>query len=1035
MGFAWAAAIAGTGTVSCTGTTTVTGTGTNFGSAGSAARLGGTIIVGGVTKTITAIASTTSLTTDTAFGTFTGQAYTCNREIVQTGADTMGTSLGVVTGFNVTNRGDQLRTFDARGNDLTINGVLTVDSTTGQLRNDTTTGALKVLSTASASAELKITGRKVAANNGPFPYAGLDWLGVNGAKIMQLQGTATYPAKLTLQDACIRYGADWITTNSGQYSTITTEGEICWILCGNGTGTNQARLRMDNTTATVNFTAKKTYVGVWLNFGVPQISLKGYTPLNTDGPEINMNSVSVAQRIPIEDYDTTYVVPNYYANSQIVLYGGAWVRLINNLKGTNINYFSQNASASAENVLEFSRKITGTAQDSAGNLLSDGTLYYQPVGSNVANIRPKGVTTDVTFSLTQQVATFVAGVATSEFVYAWGYDATGGVKTTYNYFCTGTTKGAETHTVYSSRYGYDKQPALVTLAGNSEAAETFVHASLPTTDKVIANAAAIAGVTFNFTTKTWTNALGSTLTVQQIYDAYQYQLNQTANLQKPDECVVSGSLRNWVGWTGVNNGTITGGTDDLKIGSTSITGSGTITALYQIGASPSARLTLEGPTDTSIRVSTNTGAEYDFASDVDATYVEYFAPGKIGTWTWIAERLGKQRQSGTFTPGVGGDFAESLIWLDDLGLTETSAAVLAAITDFGDPNEVLNYAAYWRTTQAGIAINKISKDGNAVSWGDANVNWVASAAVPLAYDAATNTFTAVTTGHVAGTTLFSHRTTGLMTFGAGTNFNTAFKDVDGLRVSVTGINPQGFTVTGHLRYRKQGTTTWTNTTYTANTITLLMEEAIYDVQVRCPGYDWKTTEVDAAKTLLLDVGLQYQVSANNTPQYTMPFNAVLEAIFSYDPTSMQVAVANTTGGILQPGFAELYQATQRIMHLSGLVWTWSNPIKANATSQKIIIPNGNPLQMFLTAASNASVKLTCPVIHEDSGQSADDRVRGNASGYSIILGSPATAESAGLQAAIVADILAATLKANIIQVNDVPVTGTGAEGDEWGPSA
>lgn len=429
-----------------------------------------------------------------------------------------------------------------------------------------------------------------------------------------------------------------------------------------------------------------------------------------------------------------------------------------------------------------------------------------------------------------------------------------------------------------------------------------------------------------------------------------------------------------------------------------------IKGIYQSGTKTSARLTLEGPTDTSVRVSTNTGAEYDFASDIDAAYVEYFGPGKTGTWSWIAERLGYQRQSGTFTPGVGGDFAESLIWLQDLGLTEANAAVLAAITDFGDPNDVLNYAAYWRTTQAGIAVNKISKDGNAVSWGDANVNRVASAAVPLAYDAATNTFTAVTTGHEAGSTLFSHRTTGLMTFGEGTNFNTAFKDVDGLRVSVTGLNPQNFTLTGHLRYKKRTDTTWTTTTYTSNTITLLMEEAIYDVQVRCPGYDWKTTEVDAAKTLLLDVGLQYQVSANNTPQFTMVYDAVLEAIFSYDASAMQVAVDNATGAILQPGFAELYRATQRIMHIPALVWTWSNPIKANATSQKIIIPTGNPLQMFLTAPSNSSVKLTCPVIHEDSGQSADDRVRGNASGYSIILGSPATAESAGLASQIISGL-------------------------------
>ena len=34
-----------------------------------------------------------------------------------------------------------------------------------------------------------------------------------------------------------------------------------------------------------------------------------------------------------------------------------------------------------------------------------------------------------------------------------------------------------------------------------------------------------------------------------------------------------------------------------------------------------------------------------------------------------------------------------------------------------------------------------------------------------------------------------------------------------------------------------------------------------------------------------------------------------------------------------------------------------------------------------------------------------------------------------------AEITATTLNANIVQVNDVPVSGTGAEGDEWGPSA
>ena len=227
-------------------------------------------------------------------------------------------------------------------------------------------------------------------------------------------------------------------------------------------------------------------------------------------------------------------------------------------------------------------------------------------------------------------------------------------------------------------------------------------------------------------------------------------------------------------------------------------------------------------------------------------------------------------------------------------------------------------------------------------------------------------------------------------------------DVNGSRASVTGLNPLGLSVTWNLRWKKLAASTWTTATGTGNNTQIVVDQDTYTVQARVPGYDWKTVEFDTALALSLDISLQYQVSSNNTPQYTMPYSEALEAIFSYDAASMQVAVANTTGGILQPGFAELYQATQRIMHLPALVWTWTNPVKANSTSQKIIIPTGNPLQMFLTATSNASVKLTCPVIHEDSGQSADDRVRGNASGFSIILGSPATAESAGLQASIVA---------------------------------
>lgn len=245
--------------------------------------------------------------------------------------------------------------------------------------------------------------------------------------------------------------------------------------------------------------------------------------------------------------------------------------------------------------------------------------------------------------------------------------------------------------------------------------------------------------------------------------------------------------------------------------------------------------------------------------------------------------------------------------------------------------------------------------------------------------------------------------TGRLTVNGSIDF--PFEDVDGLRVTVTGLDPEAFGITWFLRHRPTGGSTWTNVSGTGDTALILLTAGTYDVQVRAPGYDWESAlSLNTDESLSLNAALRYQVSANNTPQYTMIYDAVLEAIFAFDPVAEKVSVTNETGLIIQPGFAELYQATQRIQHIPSLVWTWTAPVTANATSQKILIPTGNPISMYLTDDSNATVKITCPVIHADTGQSADDRVRGNPAGYSIILGSPATAESAGLASQIISSL-------------------------------
>jgi hypothetical protein len=725
MAFARTTAVAGVGTVSCSGTTTVTGVGTAFAfaiggaPATTAPRVGGTITVGGVTKTITAIASATSLTVDSAFGTFSAQAFTCQTGITQTGTDTMNLSLGAATGFTITNRGDLYRTFDVGGQDLFIEGTLTVESRVAQLRNDGSCSNRFEVRGSATGGEIIFNGRKAAAANAPFPYPGFDWQGQNGQKVMKLVSTnVLYPAKFTMVDACVRYGADWLTTDLNNFSTITTSGDICWILCARGTGTGQARLRQDNTTASINFTATKTYVGVWLNFGVPQTSLAGYTPVDTDGPEINLSSVSVASRVLIENYVTTYILASYYTGAQIVLYGSAWTRLKNNLLGTNIVWRSVAAVSGRFNVLEFSKQITIRAQDTAGNLLSDGYMYYQPVGANVGGVRAKGITSDITFDLTQQAVATVSGAATSEFVYAWDWANSSANENTYAYFCTGTTKGAETHVFYSSRYGYDKQSATVSLVGNGAATPTFVHVSLPTTDKVIANAAAITGVTFNFSTKTITNT--GTITVQQMYDAYQYQLNQVANLQQPNECTVASGQTYYVGWTINNSGTINAGASLTTLRAETITNTGNIFAIYQSAAGTSTTFQFQGvTTGTSLVIYDASGVTKYFQQEVTTagTYSYYIAPGTAGTYTWAIEKYGSKRESGSFAANTGGLLFYVPAYAEDVGITQATKATVAGYTTLETNSKVYDYIAYSRLSEQFIKLGQIlTRSGTSLEW-------------------------------------------------------------------------------------------------------------------------------------------------------------------------------------------------------------------------------------------------------------------------------------------------------------------------------
>ena len=637
------------------------------------------------------------------------------------------------------------------------------------------------------------------------------------------------------------------------------------------------------------------------------------------------------------------------------------------------------------NSLKFPRTVTMSFKDSAAAALTNVTLYIRSGATSLINAVQAGdysaltqaliLTWTTTTGLYRVCDSFTDTISQVAQIRKYGY--------------------IEQSTSYSLNLAVYSQPFFmlndVTLASISES-----------------TAAAITTAGINWSTKTITPT--ADLSFDQINARIAWELAQTTNSSQSDPRTFNGSVMTLAtGWSlVVNTGrTISAGSYLSKVVIPTITNNGAITGLYETTTGPSSRLTFSGLVNSSTYVADNTTAQYDYQSNKTGSFVDYFAPGKTGTWSWISTREGYNYQSGTFTPATGGDFTAPTTWVQNTSLIITDPAVLAAYTNLSDVNMQNDYFAYWTTLNAGIPYAaKVYKDGTALNYGNADVYFSNTASVPLAYDLATNKFTvkAVTVGQ--GSTLFSIKTTGTVTAQSGTTINIAYQDASGLRANIFNLDPEGFNETWYLRYKKNSGGAWTNVSGTGNTSTVLMDVALYDVQVRSPGYDWKTLQIDTAKTQILDAALSYQVSSTNVPQWDMSYDVALANAFQYDSVSMKVAVTNTTSAIIQPGFAELYRATQRIQHLPDLVWTWTNPVTANSSTQKILIPPDNPIHMVLTAASNASVKLTVPVIYSDTGASADDRVLGNSSGYSIILGSPATAESAGLRSEIVSDIIA-----------------------------
>jgi hypothetical protein len=88
-------------------------------------------------------------------------------------------------------------------------------------------------------------------------------------------------------------------------------------------------------------------------------------------------------------------------------------------------------------------------------------------------------------------------------------------------------------------------------------------------------------------------------------------------------------------------------------------------------------------------------------------YIYYIQPGTTGTYTWAIELYGKQRQSGSFAANTGGLLFYEPIYVEDVGITETTKATVAAYTAIETSSKFYDRTAYFRLSEQGIKLGQI----------------------------------------------------------------------------------------------------------------------------------------------------------------------------------------------------------------------------------------------------------------------------------------------------------------------------------------
>ena len=428
----------------------------------------------------------------------------------------------------------------------------------------------------------------------------------------------------------------------------------------------------------------------------------------------------------LENVDGVYDFDNF---------SSGWVELYNCKQGEALKVYNQNPTTSVlqKHCVPLFQDIVITAKDTSGVAVQDVrfTATESPTNAPTVTFITAGSlkTWDFRTPLSYQTTTNASGIATSSPVLNVWYWQTS--------FKESLRFPSSTATYQGRAYNYKTTNVPILLGASAAVQASAGMISLDTATTVSeATALAYTGITFAPSGATGgTVTISSSRTLQEIWNYYRAWISAYANRASNDTWTCVAGAMTMGAWNMVVNSGVTV-SDSANVSSMATTGTitnnGSITALYTDAAGASTTFRFENITvGSSIIIYDGSGVTKYFQQEVTSAgdYSYYIPPGTAGTYTWAIEQYGKQRQSGSFAANTGGLLFYEPIYVEDVGISQTVKATVAAYTAIDNLDKFYDFTAYRRLSEDFIKLGQIAtRSGTAVEIGNRNLTVNASAA-------------------------------------------------------------------------------------------------------------------------------------------------------------------------------------------------------------------------------------------------------------------------------------------------------------------